>query len=161
MGRVIAFWAKIWLLGPSDSLIRFHSVGFCKTGLHKQAHPFFRSTNKKLKLGTGSRIRVSLTIPHNSRFENFQCVRGHAIFFAEICKFVCCSVRTERTIPGLFSPQLLWVLYDIHARTPNFSWSSVRPCHNTRGTMIPVPQTDSSSSSVRLPYPYPKLVWVL
>ena len=81
-------------------------------------------------------------------------------------------------------PELLLVLQDIHTRTRNFCEfgtpratipgvrvqhlsyppgtpvSSVRPCHNTRNfwnfcnTFILVPET--SGSSVRLPYPYPK-----
>ena len=53
MGRVVGFWAKR-RLGPSDSQIRFYPAGFCKIGLHKQAHLFFRSKNKNQKLGIRS-----------------------------------------------------------------------------------------------------------
>ena len=74
-----------------------------------------------------------------------------------------------------------WVLQDFHTRTrifcefwnfgefcatfipvPETSVSSVRPCHNTRGTgttFVYLPGT--SVSSARLPYRYPELLWVL
>ena len=75
MGRVFGFWAKIWRLGPSDSQIRFYPVVFCKIGLHKQAHPFFRSKNKNQKLGIGSHTNQSQTHSEKSRL-NFLTLRG-------------------------------------------------------------------------------------
>ena len=40
----------------------FFRVGFCKIGLHKQAHLFFRSKNKSQKLGIRSRIINGLIV---------------------------------------------------------------------------------------------------
>ena len=71
MGRVVGFGAKIWRLGPSDSQIRFYPVGFCKIGLHKRAHPFFRSKNKNQKLEVRSHNKRPKT-PDSFRL---QCLR--------------------------------------------------------------------------------------
>ena len=53
---------QTWRLGPSDSQVWFYPVGFCKIGLHKQAHLFFRSKNKNLKLGIRSHNKRPYTI---------------------------------------------------------------------------------------------------
>ena len=40
-----------WAIGFSNQI---YPVGFCKIGLHKQVHRFFRSKNKNQKLGIRS-----------------------------------------------------------------------------------------------------------
>ena len=74
-----------------------------------------------------------------------------SVLYLEVCKVVLCRVHTKSYRGHLleYFPclELLQVLYDIHVGTRNFcelymtfipvpdvSVSSVRPCHNTRGT---------------------------
>ena len=49
IGRVLRFWAKIWL-GPSDSQIRFYHVGVCIIGLHKKTDQFRLPESKKYRI---------------------------------------------------------------------------------------------------------------
>ena len=90
MGRVVRFGPILRWLGPSDSQIRFYSVGFRNIGLHKKTDHCFRSKSKILRLRIGSHKNQPCAILY---FEN---PMGRVVrFWPKIIGSVCASTGTD------------------------------------------------------------------
>ena len=123
MGRVVRFWAKIWRLGPSDSQIRFYTFGFCKIGLHKQAHPFFTSKNKNQKLGMRSHKKRPQP---SSCFLDDKSIISFAAISSDHSQLTCTSRRVAILLHGLFVWSLqLWKLRVVSDYRPNMGYLKV------------------------------------